>query len=85
LRSPPALAVSARVGHLCKVGREGLQRPWIEIGHKVEIPGSFTENLLHGGGAVFGGLTGQTQLMLAKKPPEPLMVDRLTGPLLKLR
>ena len=33
------LAVSVCVGQLREVGREGLQRPWIEIGHKVEIPG----------------------------------------------
>ena len=32
---------------------------------------------------MFGCLTGQTQLMLAKKPPKPLMIDRLAGPLLK--
>jgi hypothetical protein len=52
--------------------------------HEVEVAGGLFQDLFHRRGASLRHLPRQSQLMLAKEPPEPFMVDRPTGPLLKL-
>ncbi len=52
------LAVSPAIGQLREIGREGFKRPRILAFHKVEVPGSVLEDLLHRRGAVLRRMAG---------------------------